>query len=65
MSYCNFYRTNDRVAPHNAYTSWAGIADSVQAKIILLSIRKDIHHLLHFIHKKILLFRRQEQHVTE
>ena len=32
MSYCNFYRTNDRVAPHNAYTSWAGIADSVQAK---------------------------------
>jgi len=31
MSYCNFYRTNDRVAPHNAYTSWAGITDSVRA----------------------------------
>lgn len=32
MVYCNFYRTDDRVAPHNAYTSWAGILESAQAK---------------------------------
>lgn len=29
MVYCDFYRTTDRVAPHNAYTSWKGIMDSV------------------------------------
>lgn len=28
MVYCNFYRTTDREAPHNAYTSWAGIMES-------------------------------------
>lgn len=28
MVYCDFYRTTDRVAPHNAYTSWTGIMDS-------------------------------------
>lgn len=32
MVYCNFYRTNDRVAPHNAYTSWTGIMESVKEK---------------------------------
>ena len=32
MVYCNFYRTTDRVAPHNAYTSWSGIMDSVASK---------------------------------
>lgn len=32
MVYCNFYRTNDRVAPHNAYTSWDGIMESVKEK---------------------------------
>ena len=32
MVYCNFYRSTDRVAPHNAYTSWDGIMDSVNAK---------------------------------
>jgi hypothetical protein len=32
MVYCGFYRSTDRVAPHNAYTSWAGIMDSVEAK---------------------------------
>ena len=25
---CNFYRTADRIAPHNAYTSWSGITES-------------------------------------
>lgn len=29
MVYCNFYRSTDRVAPHNAYTSWDGIMKSV------------------------------------
>lgn len=28
MVYCDFYRTTDRVAPHNAYTSWNGIMGS-------------------------------------
>lgn len=32
MVYCNFYRTDDRVAPHNAYTSWDGIMESVKEK---------------------------------
>lgn len=32
MSYCDFYRTNDRIAPHNAYTSWAGISGSVEER---------------------------------
>ena len=32
MAYCSFYRTADRVAPHNAYTSWNGIMDSVAKK---------------------------------
>ena len=32
MVYCGFYRSTDRVAPHNAYTSWQGIMDSVAAK---------------------------------
>jgi len=32
MVYCNFYRTTDRVAPHNAYTSWSGIMDSAVSK---------------------------------
>ncbi len=32
MVWCNFYRTTDRVAPHNAYTSWDGIMDSVKEK---------------------------------
>lgn len=32
MVYCNFYRTDDRVAPHNAYTSWDGIIESVKEK---------------------------------
>ena len=32
MIYCNFYRSTDRVAPHNAYTSWSGIMDSVASK---------------------------------
>lgn len=32
MVYCNFYRSTDRVAPHNAYTSWQGIMDSVAEK---------------------------------
>lgn len=32
MVYCSFYRTTDRVAPHNAYTSWSGIAQSVSEK---------------------------------
>lgn len=32
MMYCNFYRSTDRVAPHNAYTSWQGIMDSVVSK---------------------------------
>lgn len=32
MVWCGFYRTQDRVAPHNAYTSWSGIMDSVQIK---------------------------------
>ena len=32
MVYCNFYRTTDRVAPHNAYTSWSGIMGSVASK---------------------------------
>lgn len=32
MVYCNFYRTDDRIAPHNAYTSWDGIMDSVGTK---------------------------------
>lgn len=30
--YCGFYRSTDRIAPHNAYTSWSGIMDSVAAK---------------------------------
>lgn len=30
--YCGFYRSSDRVAPHNAYTSWTGIMDSVAQK---------------------------------
>ena len=32
MVYCNFYRTDDRVAPDNAYTSWDGIMESVKEK---------------------------------
>ncbi len=32
MVYCDFYRTSDRVAPHNAYTTWTGITDSAQNK---------------------------------
>lgn len=32
MVYCDFYRTNDRIAPHNAYTSWQGIMKSADAK---------------------------------
>lgn len=32
MVYCNFYRSTDREAPHNAYTSWAGIMESVGYK---------------------------------
>ena len=32
MVYCNFYRSTDRVAPHNAYTSWRGIMESVASK---------------------------------
>lgn len=32
MVYCSFYRTSDRVAPHNAYTSWNGIMDSIEKK---------------------------------
>lgn len=32
MVYCDFYRTTDRVAPHNAYTSWTGIMNSVTEK---------------------------------
>lgn len=32
MVYCDFYRTSDRIAPHNAYTSWKGIMDSVVTK---------------------------------
>ncbi len=32
MVYCDFYRSSDRVAPHNAYTSWAGITKSAQEK---------------------------------
>lgn len=28
MVYCDFYRTSDRIAPHNAYTSWDGIIGS-------------------------------------
>ena len=28
MVYCDFYRSTDRIAPHNAYTSWTGITDS-------------------------------------
>lgn len=32
MVYCDFYRTTDRVAPHNAYTSWKGITSSAQEK---------------------------------
>ncbi|MDO5402909.1 MAG: DUF3048 domain-containing protein [Eubacteriales bacterium] len=28
MVYCDFYRTTDRIAPHNAYTSWEGIMGS-------------------------------------
>ena len=32
MVWCSFYRTDDRVAPHNAYTSWSGIMDSVNIK---------------------------------
>lgn len=32
MNYCNFYRSSDRVAPHNAYTSWDGITESAEYK---------------------------------
>jgi hypothetical protein len=32
MVYCDFYRSTDRVAPHNAYTSWDGIMSSVTDK---------------------------------
>lgn len=32
MTSCNFYRTSDRVAPHNAYTSWSGIMESANEK---------------------------------
>ena len=32
MIYCNFYRSTDRVAPHNAYTTWAGIMASAEDK---------------------------------
>ena len=32
MVYCDFYRTSDRKAPHNAYTSWSGIMQSYNAK---------------------------------
>lgn len=28
MVYCSFFRSSDRVAPHNAYTSWTGIMQS-------------------------------------
>ena len=30
--WCNFYRTTDRVAPHNAYTTTEGILDSIKTK---------------------------------
>ena len=32
MVYCNFFRSDDRVAPHNAYTSWNGIIESAVYK---------------------------------
>lgn len=32
MVYCNFYRSDDRVAPHNAYTTGVGILQSVLEK---------------------------------
>lgn len=32
MVYCDFYRSSDRVAPHNAYTNWAGITDSAVSR---------------------------------
>lgn len=32
MVYCSFYRSQDRVAPHNAYTSWDGITASAEEK---------------------------------
>lgn len=32
MVYCDFYRSDDRIAPHNAYTSWKGILASAQAR---------------------------------
>jgi hypothetical protein len=32
MVYCDFYRTTDRIAPHNAYTTWTGITESAKEK---------------------------------